>query len=103
MTYNELDALVAQVPSAENPYEVGLAIMSAAVEPMLTPDIASRQYVVWGGLTDWFELKPDERAEALRDMRRAATEWDAVRADPTARDRYFDRWRYDVLGLERPA
>lgn len=100
---NELDALIAQAPTAEDPYEVGLAIMSAAVEPMLTSDIASRQYVLWGGLTDRLELKPEEGADALTAMRQAATEWQAVKDDSTARDEYFDRWLYDVLGLERPA
>lgn len=99
---NDLDVLIAQVPTAENPYKVGLDIMSAAVEPMRTSDIASRQYVMWGGLTDWLELKPEEEAEALAAMRRAASEWQAVKDDFAARERYFDHWLYDLLGLDRP-
>jgi len=49
--------------------------MGRAADYLTTSVIASRLYQVWGDLTDRFELKPEERAEALDAMKQAAGEW----------------------------
>jgi hypothetical protein len=65
----ELDERIAAVATADNSYEAGLQVMGCAVDYLTTPVIASRLYQVWGDLTDRFELKPDERTEALDAMK----------------------------------
>ena len=47
---------------------------------------------MWASMQDWYELREGDAAEALESIRQAATEWPAVKDDPAARDRYFDRW-----------
>jgi hypothetical protein len=56
---------------------------------------------MWSALTEWYELKPDERPEAVATMRRAAEEWLVIAADSEARDAYLARWMFDMLGLDR--
>lgn len=67
--------------------------MGCAVDYLTTSVIVSRLYQVWGDLTDQFELKPEERAEALNAMKQAAGEWIAARDDAAARASYLDRWQ----------
>lgn len=65
-------------------------------------EYAGSMYCLWGALTDWVELKPDEEARACAEMARAAREWLAL--DPRDSDavcRYFDHWLYDVCGYKR--
>jgi hypothetical protein len=60
-------------------------------------------WLLWGGLTDWAELKPEEAQDAAISMRRAASEFLAIDpADEPAQRAYFDVWLYEELGYERP-
>ncbi len=104
-TVEELTELIAKVPMADDPYEVGWEVWGGAMgvigssEPA---EVAHGLWLLWGGLTDWVERKPDETAEAHEAMRRAAADWAAVKDDPPARDAYFGYWLYEVIGYERP-
>jgi hypothetical protein len=93
---DEVDLIIARVPSAEDPYDLGLRIMSAAVDLLNSSVVASGVYRLWAELTDWAELVPGERSQAVAAMRSAAAEWDAVKDDDGARDEYFQRWSQAV-------
>lgn len=95
------DALVATLPAASEPYWVATEIMAAVSGALITSLTACHLYRMWAALTDWYELKPDERPEAVATMRRAATEWLEVKDDPAVRGEYFDRWLHDELGYSR--
>jgi hypothetical protein len=99
----ELDQRIAAVATAGNPYEAAVAVTNCAGEDLVASATASRLYRVWAALQDRFELKAEDRAEALAAMRRAASEWLVARNDPIAREAYLDRWLYEVLGYERPS
>jgi hypothetical protein len=98
----QLDDRIAAVAAASNPYEESSFVLGCAVDYLLTSITASRLYQVWAALQDWFDLNVAERPEALAAMRRAASEWVAVKDDPLSRDTYLDHWQYDVLGYKRP-
>jgi len=65
-----------------------VGVSNAASGALITSNTACDLYHLWSGLTDWYELKPDDRAAAVAAMRRAATEWPAVKDERTARDAY---------------
>lgn len=96
----QLDAAITAVASADEPYWAAVAVQGAASSFMTELGLAYRLYWMWSELTDWYELKDDERPEAVAAMRRAADEWRAVGADSKGRDAYLDRWMFDVLGLD---
>ncbi|MGQ5262828.1 hypothetical protein ACTWLT_18980 [Micromonospora sp. ZYX-F-536] len=95
--------LAEQILRADEPYDLGLLFMGETLDVMTIGEYADSMYCVWGALTDWVELKPDEQDRAFAEMTRAAREWLAL--DPHDNDavfRYFDYWLYDVCGYERP-
>lgn len=100
-TIRRVDDLIETLPEADDPYWVAIEVMGAASEALVTSRTAVHQYRLWAALTDRYELRPNERREAVADMRRAALEWLEVKDDPDARARYFETWLYDVLGYER--
>jgi hypothetical protein len=59
-------------------------------------------WLLWFGLTDWIEVRPEETDEAEAAIRRAASEWLQVADDEPARAAFFERWLYGELGYERP-
>jgi hypothetical protein len=61
-----VDALIESLPAADEPYWVGVDVMGAASDALVTSLTASHHYRVWAALTDRYELKPHERAEARR-------------------------------------
>ena len=94
--------LAEQILRADDPYDLGLQLSGEAANAMSIGEDAGRMWWLWGALTDWVELKPDEEDRAFAEMARAAREWLAL--DPHDRDavlRYFDHWLYDVCGYER--
>lgn len=105
-TVEGLTELIAKVPKADDPYEVGGEVwrgaMGVAGRSPQPAEVGYDLWLLWGGLTDWVENKPDETAEAHEAMRRAAADWAAVKDDPSARDAYFDYWLYEVIGYDRP-
>lgn len=54
-------------------------------------------WLLWGALTDWVEVKPDEESGANGAMRRAAREWLELPRDSGSTREFFDRW-LDELG-----
>ena len=99
-TLRRIDELVATVSNADEPYWVAVEIMGVAGEALVTSVVACHHYRMWAALTDRYELEPDERPDAVADIRRAAMEWLVVKDDPAGRDCYFVRWLYDVLGYD---
>ncbi|WP_432042737.1 hypothetical protein [Streptomyces cadmiisoli] len=87
-----------------SPYEPALEIMGLAGggHPVDDGDEADTGLVsIFGELTDWAELRPEETDLAEAHMVSAAREWLAVEGDQEAEARYFDRWLCDILGFER--
>ncbi|MFI9283896.1 hypothetical protein [Streptomyces werraensis] len=87
-----------------SPYEPALEILGFASggHPVDDGDEADTGLVsVFGELTDWAELRPEEADQAEALMVTAAREWLAVESDQGAEARYFNRWQYDILGCER--
>lgn len=87
------------------PYDAGSEMWGLAmgsVGPGTDGEHCHALWLVWGALTDWVEVKPDEEVAAQAAMRRAAAEWLDAREDETAWRAYFDRWLYEELGYERP-
>ena len=87
-----------------DPYEAAWRIwgeaMSAASE---SHDIMWPLWLLWGALTDWVEVKPDDALVARETMRRAAAEWLALPHEAGPRAAYFDRWLYHEMGYEHPS
>ena len=82
---------------------LALQFMGDTLDVLTIGDFAGSMYVLWGELTDWVELKPDEQGRAETEMVRAAREWLALdRRDSKGVARYFDYWLHDVCGHERP-
>jgi transcriptional antiterminator Rof (Rho-off) len=99
--WERLDALMEQIASADEPYPIASEVGGCVLDAIIDSLPAEYVYLIWAELTDHWELKPDERAEAETLMRRAATEWLAVRHDATARERHLDRWMFEVCGYKR--
>lgn len=96
-----LDELIGAVPAAKDTYWAAVDVLGCATKTLTTSAVGCRLFHIWAGLTDWFELKPEERAEAVSAMSRAATQWLDVKDRPVGRDQYLDHWQYEVLGSER--
>lgn len=96
-----VDVLIESLVEADEPYWVAIEVMGAASDALVTSRTASHHYRMWAALTDRYELEPNERAKAVADMQRAASEWLRIKDDSDARERYFDKWLYDRLGYER--
>jgi len=96
-----VDGLIELLTAADEPYWLAVNVMGAARDALVTSLTACHHYRIWAALTDRYELKPDERPEAVAQMQRAALEWLAASDDAAARERYFDKWLFDVLGFER--
>jgi hypothetical protein len=95
----EVDALIAQIPRAVDPYEVALEVMRGASEVIVASGGGGSLYTLWACFTDWVELQPEERAKALSSMRQAATQWGRIKDDESAQKSYFDYWMYDVMDV----
>jgi hypothetical protein len=93
-------ALVKQVLTAPDPYEVGYELWGCSARA--EGHLAVNMQLIWGALTDRVELKPEEGRQARDEMRRAAQEWLALDpADRAAVERYLDYWVHDVCGYSR--
>jgi hypothetical protein len=58
----------------------------------LPDDVPGRVYVVWGDLTDIWELHLERRAESVALMREAAREFLALNNTTSDLDAYLTRW-----------
>ena len=66
-----VDALVQSLLETDEPYWTANEVMGAASAALATSLAACDLYHLWAGLTDWYELKPDDRDAAVEAMRRA--------------------------------
>jgi hypothetical protein len=98
-TTEEIDALIAQIPTAEDPYELAAEICGGVLGTDSPFD--GRLYLLWACFEDWIELNEDAEAEAFAAMRAAALEWPRVKHDEKTAAAYFDHWMYDVLRVNR--
>jgi len=87
--------LVAQ-EADEDTYWRGIELMSL-FGLHLPDDVPGRLYVVWGELTDIWELHLERRTESVALMRDAASEFLALKDAPKELDAYLTRW-YERLG-----
>lgn len=86
------------------PYDAGWAMWSAAlcgVERSTDGEHCHALWLLWGGLTDWVEIKPEDIGAAERAMRRAAHDWLTVADDESRWRSFFEHWLYDELGYAR--
>jgi hypothetical protein len=98
-TTEEIDALIAKIPTAEDPYELAVAICGGVLDTDSRFD--GRLYLLWACFGDWVELDEDAEAEAFAAMRAAALEWPRVKHDEKTAAAYFDHWMYDVIRVNR--
>ena len=87
--------LIAQ-EADEDTYWRGIELMSL-LGRHLPDDVPGRLYVVWGALTDIWDLHLERRTESVALMRAAATEFLALKDGSTELDAYLTRW-YERLG-----
>jgi hypothetical protein len=87
-----IDDAIAALPEADDLYWAATGIAAAASDGLTMSLPACHHYAIWSELTDWYELKRDERPAALAAMLRAAAEWLTPKNDATERTEYFDRW-----------
>jgi hypothetical protein len=99
---SEIEAHMRRLIAAEaGRYEVAWEIWGKAMSAVDSPDLTHPLWLIWGALTDWVELRPEETYQAEQAMVRAATEWLSLPyGDATARKNYLDRWVFDELGYE---
>lgn len=89
-----IDEAIASLLNASDTYWAAVAIASAASDGLMHSGLACDHYAIWSELTDWYELKPDERSAAVAAMQRAAAEWLTAKDDDAQRT-YFQRWLPD--------
>ncbi|MEO3772778.1 hypothetical protein [Micromonospora sp. B9E7] len=95
----QVTALARDLVATDEPYEVGLEIHGVSAHASMEVEPAGLVYLIWGELTDWVELKPDENEQAAAEMFRAAREWLSLDlADREGVARYLNYWVYDVCG-----
>jgi hypothetical protein len=59
-------------------------------------------WLIWGALTDWHELRPEEKNKSEEAMLRAASEWlNIYNTSNQHRRDYFQHWIYDELGYKQ--
>jgi hypothetical protein len=103
--FDELMMLIAACRDDEQTYWLGSDVSSrdclGSSDAMVASTDVTHGYLIWAALTDRWELKPVEQAEAARAMREAASEWLTVKDDTTTRRAYLDRWMYEICGYKR--
>jgi len=99
-TLARVAALAASVTTADEPYWAAVDVASAASDALVTSLIACDLYHLWMGLTDWYELKPDDRPAAVAAMQRAASDWAAVKDNRVDRTAYFKSWSQELGRLD---
>jgi hypothetical protein len=97
------DQMRRMIDGDATPYDAGWIIWGTAMSVVTSPELMHPLWLIWGALTDWVELRPEESAQAEATMVRAAKEWLSIpSAESHARIAYLDRWVYDEMGYERP-
>ncbi|MES2072009.1 MAG: hypothetical protein V4488_16755 [Pseudomonadota bacterium] len=85
------------------PYDAGWLIWQTAMKGAKeSPDLMWPLWLIWGALTDRFELDSQGGQAAEKAMIRASSEWLALKHDDSsAKAAYLDRWVYEESGYER--
>lgn len=107
----DLRNLAVEMATAPEPYSVASQMWSLSMGGMLSVGRWSAapepHWMIWAAFTDQNDFKdlrdklsPEEKAQAVATMRRAATEWLAVADDRNAWSAYFDHWVYDECGYK---
>jgi hypothetical protein len=65
---SRVDELIESLPTADEAYWIAVGVSNAASGALVTSITACDRYHLWSGLTDWYELKPDDRAAAVAAM-----------------------------------
>lgn len=97
-TVDEVEALIARLPRADDPYDVARTIMQGATSITDACEYWAELYLLWACFTDWVEAE-DDGAEAIDAMRQAASQWGGVKDREEARAVYFDHWMFDVMDV----
>ncbi|MET8147598.1 hypothetical protein ACIBSW_06695 [Actinoplanes sp. NPDC049668] len=102
MYLRRIEALTAQLITADDPYQVGVELWSVSLGTLEAGTLSGNMCALWGALTDWAERKPDEEPAAKAEMVRAAQAWLALDPhDHEAVESYFDYWLHGVCRYER--
>jgi hypothetical protein len=105
----EIKRLIAEVAGSQgNTYDPASDVWTYSLDVCATTDkewIYPALYALWGALTDWVEVKPEETDEAEATMRDAAQAFLPIVEDDDALRLYFDHWLYEERGgfYARPA
>ena len=99
----EIDAQLRGLVAGEvDAYSAGWNVWKTAFSHAAeSPERMWKLWLIWGALTDRVEVRPEEKAEAVVVMRRAASEWLALDGDPRSRKAYLDRWVFELTGPAR--
>jgi hypothetical protein len=96
------DQMRQMIDGEVTPNDAGWAIWGTAMSVVTSPELMHPLWLIWGALTDWVELRPEESAQAEETMVRAAKEWLSIPSTQLdARKAYLDRWVYEEMGYER--
>ena len=103
----EIKRLIAAVAGSQvNTYDRASEVWTYSMGATTGSDwIYHPLWLLWGVLTDWVEVKPEETDEAEATMREAAQAFLPIAADDDALEHYFDQWLYEKRGgfYARPA
>ena len=96
----EITGSIAEVARSEgNTYDSAREVWSQSFGAAGEEDwIYHPLWLLWGVLTDWVEMKPEETEEAEAAMREAARAFLPIVDDDDALRLYFDRWLYEERG-----
>jgi hypothetical protein len=83
-------------------YDLGRKLLGLSMQRSEGDWIYYPSWLLWGGLTDWVENKPEEKEQAAAAMVEAACEFLEVNGSATREREYFDRWLYERIGYQRP-
>ena len=102
----QITGLIAEVARSEaNTYDRASDVWSYSLGAIAEEWVYHPLWLLWGALTDWVEVKPEETEQAEVVMREAARQFLPIADDDDALRLYFDRWLYEEHGglYARPA
>lgn len=106
-TTQRLADIIARLQESEQPGRLASEVMGALVDSLTVSVVASRLYMIWARLSDFYDLRPDQRANAVRLILGAAGEWLQVAQEQAGCDAYLTHWdaeldRADALAGKPP-
>lgn len=99
-----LDAAIAAVVEASDPYWAATEVCEVASEFITRSVVASSVFSLWSALTDRWELRVHRRGDTAALMHRIAADWRFASADSPLRAAHLERWASEVsLRAQRPS